>query len=33
VVLGLEYYYWMTQWKGFNGGTASLVQLYLQANF
>ncbi|MBM4096789.1 MAG: hypothetical protein FJ261_08440 [Planctomycetes bacterium] len=33
VVLGLEYYYWMTQWKGFNGGTASLIQLYLQANF
>lgn len=33
VVIGLEYYYWMTQWKSFNPGTASLIQLYLQANF
>jgi hypothetical protein len=33
VVIGLEYYYWMTQWKTFDPGTASLIQLYLQANF
>jgi hypothetical protein len=33
VILGAEYYYWGTQWKGYNPGTASLVNLFAQMNF